>query len=531
MSEDPCSEVPTRTLEKEPDRRRFLRKTAVAFGGVSMVTAFPYVSVAKKSLAYPFKLGVASGDPLPHSVVLWTRLAPEPLAGGGMPAEKMEVAWEVAEDQAFNRIVRQGTVTAGPMHGHSVHVEVEGLEPATRYYYRFKAGGEVSPMGRTKTTPARDASPTELNIAFASCQSYPAGYYTAYSHLAEEEIDLMFFLGDYIYEGGGQGKLDRGHRPQREVRTLREYRIRYGQYKSDPFLQAAHAAFPWIVAPDDHEVKNNWGGEGPPYEDNEAFLARRAAAFQAYYEHMPLRERSMPERADMQLYRGFSCGDLVQFDVLDTRQFRTDFACGGGVRDDCKERLDPQRTMLGGEQEDWLFDRLKTSSARWNVLPQQVMMAQGDRDEGPGTRYSMDKWDGYAATRSRLFEVIEQNAIENFVVLTGDSHKNWANNLLADFSDSNSPVLGAELMGTSISSGGDGNDLTEQGEKLLGENAHIKFFNAQRGYVRCTITPEEIKAEFRVLPYVSTPGAPVKTRASFSIRNGEPGLVQVGGTE
>lgn len=316
--------------------------------------------------------------------------------------------------------------------------------------------------------------------------------------------------------------------PKKEIYSLKDYRIRYGQYKSDPSLQAAHAAFPWIVAPDDHEVKNNWGGKGPPYENNAEFLARRATAFQAYYEHMPLRKASAPQNIDMQLYREFSYGNLVQFSVLDTRQFRTDYACNfRNVLEQCDERMDPSRTILGREQEDWLFENLTYSSARWNILPQQIMMAQGDRKSGVGTAYSMDKWDGYVASRNRLFEVIKNNNVSNFVVLTGDSHKNWVIDLKEDFNDPDSPVLGTELMGTSICSSGDGVQMNAFGEMILEENPHIKYFNEERGYVRCKLTSKEMRADFRVLPYVTKPGARIKTRASFVVKNEHPGAVRI----
>lgn len=515
------------SLTSRLDRRSFLRKTAITLAGVGLTSAFPFLHTSAKSLNYPFTLGVASGEPHPDGVVLWTRLAPNPLIGGGMPPERVEVSWEVSRDQSFSQLVSSGSTIAGPKYGHSVHVEVDGLAPDSWYYYRFRANGETSPIGRTKTAPAYGAEPDELNFAFASCQHYASGYYTAYDHLVEEDLDVVFFLGDYIYEKGGQGEIGRGHLPIHEIYSLEDYRIRYAQYRSDPSLQAAHAAFPWIVTPDDHEVKNNWGGEGPPYDNNEDFLARRANAFQAYYEHMPLRKASKPENIDMQLYRDFTYGDLVSFNVLDTRQFRTDFACNDGVHSGCSERLDPSRTILGDEQETWLFNNLKSSDTQWNILPQQIMMAQGDREAGEGTAYGMDKWDGYVASRNRLFEVLKTNDIKNMVVLTGDSHKNWVNNLKEDFSDPDSPVLGTEFMGTSISSSGDGQNMNSLGERLLQENPHIKFFNAQRGYVRCRLTPEEFRADFRILPYVTRSGAPVKTRASFIVKNGTPGALQV----
>lgn len=517
------------------DRRDFFLKSG-KIAGVSLLGGLPLAGCKEnsggggpgpapsKSIPYPFELGVASGDPLPDSVILWTRLVPR---GQGMPSEPVDVIWEVSADENFANVVQQGTYTATPEYAHSVHAEAEGLQPDQWYYYRFKMKDEISPTGRTKTIPPIGASVNRLNIAFASCQNYPNGYYTAYDHMVNEDLDLVFFLGDYIYEGPAQGSIGRGHLPRHEVVTLNEYRIRYGQYKSDSSLQAAHAAFPWVVTPDDHEVKNNWGGDGPPYDNNDQFLVRRAAAFQAFYEHMPLRPSSMPQNIEMQLYRRLKYGDLADFNILDTRQFRTNFACGGGIHSDCAERLEPSRTMLGTEQENWLYDGLKTSAAHWNVLAQQVMMAQEDKIEGSATAFGMDKWDGYAATRKRLFDVIKDNNINNMVVLTGDSHKNWVNDLKEDFSNPVSKILGTEFMGTSISSGGNGNDFPAHATSILAANSHIKFYNAQRGYVRCSITPQNWQTDFRVVPYVDSPGADITTRASFIVENGKPGAVQV----
>lgn len=528
-----------RMANESLDRRSFIRKankiagllTGISFfGGLPIVGCGnsggtgPSVQTPPKSIGYPFQLGIASGDPLPDGVVLWTRLVPQ---GQAMPSEPVDVNWEISKDESFTKVVRKGTFTAKPEYAHSVHAEVEGLQPDQWYYYRFKMGEEISPTGRTKTTPAPGAAVDRFNFAFASCQNYPQGYYTAYDHLVDEDIDVVFFLGDYIYEGPLQGNIGRGHLPRNEIYTLNEYRIRYGQYKSDPSLQAAHAAFPWIVTFDDHEVKNNWGGDGPPYDNNEQFLARRAAAFQAYYEHMPLRMASIPEDVDMYLHRRFSYGNMVDINVLDTRQYRTDFACGGGVQTECSERFDPSRTMLGDDQERWLFDGLRSSSAHWNVLAQQVMMAQEDKGEGEETAFGMDKWDGYAATRERLFDVIKENNIDNTVVITGDSHKNWVNDLKEDFNDPESQILGTEFMGTSITSGGNGEDFPSQGQQILEENPHIKFYNAQRGYVRCSLTPDRWQTDFRVVPYVDAPGADIKTRASFVVDNGNPGAVRV----
>lgn len=508
------------------DRREFIQKSTAVISGIGLVGPYPLINTSKNISQGLFTLGVASGDPLPDSVVLWTRLAPKPLEGGGMPSESVEVQWELATDDTFNTTLRSGKINAIPEMGHSVHVEVFDLEPSRHYYYRFKAENQTSPIGRTKTAPPYGQELDELNFAFASCQNYQSGFYTAYDHMVKEDLDVVFFLGDYIYEGGSN-KRSRSHLPKKEIISLNDYRIRYGQYKSDPSLQAAHAAFPWIVTPDDHEVKNNWGGEGPPYKNNEDFLARRSAAFQAYYEHMPLRKSALPMNMHIQLFRRFNFGNLVEFSVLDTRQFRSNFACQDGWKSDCNERWEPSRTMLGLNQENWLFENLSRSSSRWNILAQQVQIAEVGREIKSKVHHHMDKWSGYAATRQRLFDTIQSHNVSNFVVLTGDSHKNWVNHLLTDFNDPHSAILGTEIMGTSIASGGDGAEINDEGKKILRENPHVRFLNYQRGYVRCTLTPDELRSEFKVLPYVSRPDAPIQNRATFVVKNGVPGALQV----
>ncbi|MCC2684450.1 MAG: Alkaline phosphatase [Paenibacillaceae bacterium] len=323
----------------------------------------PQATQMPVSAAYPFKLGVASGDPLPDGIVLWTRLVPNiRVANGGMPIQPATVKWEMAKDDKFQKIVKSGTETAIPELAHSVHVEVDGLEPATTYYYRFTAGSDVSPVGRTKTAPAFGAKLDRFNFAFASCQAYGNGYYTAYDHMIKENIDLVVFLGDYIYEGGTPKDVVKGreHNPNRAVTTLADYRLRYSQYKADPSLQAAHAAFPWIVTFDDHEVRNNWGGAGFPNNPKHPSLMQwRTAAFQAYYEHMPLRKTALPSGPDMLLYRRLKFGDLAEFSVLDTRQYRAGFPCQAETTANCDELY--KYSMFGDAQEKWLLDGLAAS--------------------------------------------------------------------------------------------------------------------------------------------------------------------------
>jgi alkaline phosphatase D len=470
--------------------------------------------------SHPFTLGVASGEPAPDGVVLWTRLAPDPLNGGGMPAHDIAVKWRVARDEKMRNVVQSGTALARAALGHSVHVELTGLEPARWYWYQFSAGGVDSPVGRTRTAPAASASPQKMAFAFASCQSYQGGYYTAFQHMAREDLDLVMHLGDYIYEGGISLDALRRHNSP-EVATLEAYRNRYALYKSDPHLQAAHAAFPWVVTWDDHEVENNYAGlirdnQNPPGD----FRARRAAAYQAYYEHLPLRRSSLPVGAGMQLYRRLTFGNLAEFNVLDTRQYRT--------RQPSNERRGAAgNTLLGSRQEQWLTGGLHRSRARWNVLAQQVFLAQRDLAEGPEHRFSTDAWDGYVAARDRLLRFLGQRQPANPIVLTGDVHNNWVADLKENFDDPRSRILGTEFVGTSISSGGDGADTTPGGTRVLAENPHIKFFNGQRGYVRCILTPGSWRSDYRVVPVVSRPNGSITTRASFLVENGRPGAQRV----
>lgn len=508
-------------------RRRFLLGASGIASGL-LISSVPIIAACsyprRSSLLFatnPFTLGIASGDPAPDGVVLWTRLAPDPLNGGGMPPEDVPVKWRVAKDENMRDIVQSGTATATAAMGHSVHVELSGLEPARWYWYQFSVGSEESVVGRTRTAPAVSASPEKLAFAFASCQNWQAGYFTPYQHMAKEDLDLIVHLGDYIYEGGiSTGDGPRKHNSA-EITSLADYRNRYALYKSDPNLQAVHAAFPWVVTWDDHEVENNYANlireNNNPAGD---FQARRAAAYQAYYEHQPLRRASLPKGADMLLYRRLAFGGLAEFNVLDTRQYRTD-------QPKQDKRGDAGQTLPGLVQEKWLTDGLDKSKARWNILAQQVFMAQRDLAAGAGHRYSMDAWDGYVASRSRILDFVEKRKPSNLVVLTGDVHANWVADLKADFDKPESKILGSEFVGTSISSGGDGTETNAGGKLALAENPHIKFHNNQRGYVRCVLTPDSCTTDYRIVPFVAKPDAPISTRASFRIENGRPGVVPV----
>jgi alkaline phosphatase D len=515
-------------------RRAIVSRRAFLAGGLALVPCASFVRSIRavqrtpQFASDPFTLGVASGDPSPDGFVLWTRLAPVPLSGdGGMDPEPVEVAWEVAADSAMRDIVKKGTDVAEPEWAHSVHVEVDGLEPGRWYWYRFRCGSFETAVGRARTLPRPGADVRRLTLAFASCQAYEVGYFTALRHLADENPDLIFHLGDYIYENGGPARNTIRPHSNPEPYTLAAYRERYAQYKTDPDLQAAHLVAPWIVTWDDHEVDNNYAGVHSQRNDPiDEFTRRRAAAYRAYYEHQPLRARSKPrnlETGEMRLYRAFEYGSLVAFFVLDTRQYRTDQPCGDGTKELCDAVFDPGATMMGPVQEAWLYDGLDRSRARWNVLPQQVMMAALDEAPGDAKRYSMDQWTGYGAERMRLLTFLHDRRPSNPVVLTGDIHSNWVNDLLLDFTDSRSPVVATELVGSSITSGGDGSDFNQTMDGLKRENPFVKFCNGQRGYVTCEITPAAMRAHYRVVDYIRRPGSPIHTRASFVIEDGRPG--------
>ena len=499
--------------------------TATAVAGTSFSGARAWAAPVPNSgpVRRPFTLGVASGDPEPDGVVLWTRLAPDPLAPdgrSGMPDRVVPVQWQVATDERFSAVVAEGTELARPELGHSVHPEVRGLRPGADYFYRFKAGPELSPVGRTKTAQDRTTRVDRFSFAFTSCQDWASGLFTAHRRMSEEDLDLVVQLGDYVYEGAPNANAVRRHEGDSEPVTLAEYRARHAQYKTDADLQAAHAAFPWVVVLDDHEIDNNWADEVPQDPANQppaVFLARRAAAFQAYYENMPLRRSSVPRGIDLQLYRRLAFGDLLDLHVLDTRQYRSD--------QDQARRLDPTRTILGGQQRAWLEGALAGPTARWNVLAQQVFFSQRDFAAGPLDSFSDDAWDNYVVERNGLRDHLALAGTSNPVVLTGDVHANYVCDVKADFEDPASATVATELVGTSITTGGNGRDQNATDAVQLAENPHIRFLNRNRGYVRNTVTATEWTADFRVVAQVTTPGAPVRTRATFVVEDGRPGAV------
>lgn len=493
------------------DRREFLRRLAALGVGAAVVERRAIRPAWQND---PFTLGVASGDPSADGCVLWTRLAPEPTSGGGMSADAVNVRWEVAEDDAMRRIVRRGSTRAEASWGHSVHVELRGLLPDRWYWYRFMTGDATTVVARTRTMPASSAQPERLRLAVASCQHWEWGHYAAHRHLAREDVDLVAFLGDYIYESNTQNPVRR-HEGDEPV-TLEGYRNRYALYKTDRHLQAAHAAFPWIVTWDDHEVDNNYAGvvseRSDPWEE---FALRRAAAYRAYYEHMPLRRSATPRGPDMLLYRRMSFGGLADIHVLDSRQYRSDQACGDRRQAPCAEWGRADRTMLGTTQERWIERALTRSRRTWQVLAQQVVMMPIDLDPGAGEAYNMDSWSGYPAARDRLTSTIARAPVRNVVTLTGDVHASYAGEIPLDHRDPASTRVAVEYVGTSISSDGDGRDANPAVMAVMPSNPWLKFHNARRGYVRCEITAEAWHTDYRIVPSIQRDDVPISTVASF----------------
>jgi len=481
----------------------------------------------------PFTLGVASGDPSPTGVVLWTRLAPNPLAvGGGMPAEPFEVEYELSQDADFHAIVRKGSTVALPDEAHSARAEIQGLGPEHEYYYRFRAGDWISPVGRTRTRPNGNSMVRSLTFAFVSCQNYAEGYFTPYDEIAaSEDIETVIFLGDYIYEG--KNSRVRTHMPDIPIQSLDDYRIRHGQYKTDPALQKAHAAHPWLVTWDDHEFANNYADDDldpDPAGGAAAVLVRRAAAYRAFWEHMPLARARKPVGPDLQLYRRFRWGQMATFSVLDGRQYRSDQTATCAQRDPsgyCVEHLDPSRTMLGAEQRDWLLEDLAGTKARWNVLAQQTAFAPLNGGLTNPPRFSgagADNWEGYVAERQRIIDWAVEHETPNFVVLTGDSHRNWVRNIPRHYSSLENP-MGVEFLGTSVSTGGD--TVPRELDFGLENNPQLLLRNNNRGYCKCTLTEDTWTSEYRIVSTVLQPQATVSTLATFVVRDGVAGATRV----
>ncbi len=520
------------------DRRALLKRFGATAAAMLAVPATTTGALAQPVfLKYPFSLGVASGDPLPDGFVIWTRVAPEPLEPGyGMPRDPVEIGWEVASDERFRSIVQKGTAVARPELGHAVHVEVGGLEPGREYWYRFIAGRDRSMFGRAVTAPAPGAAAARARFAVAGCQDYEQGHFTAFKRIAEARPDFVYHYGDYIYEYRTRNFYRNPHEALLiptvrthigdESHSLDDYRQRYAQYKSDFDLQLAHAAAPWFVSWDDHEIINNWVGEHEGFNDTppEYFLLRRAAAAQAFYENMPLRRASWPKGPAIQLHRRYGWGGLMDVHLLDTRQYRSPQPCGDNFKPACADNDDPAITVLGEAQEKWLLDGLSRSKAQWTVLAQQIMMMPMDRDAGSGVTTNMDTWSAYRVARQRLLKGLHERRRQDVVVLTGDEHQHMVGDLLLDPRDDRSPVVASEFVGTSATSGGDGGDKRPETDALLAQNPHMKFINDQRGFLMCDVTPERWTTELKVLDRVRTPDGALSTRATFVVERGAAGV-------
>lgn len=517
------------------DRRRILSGLAVA-GAFAILSPF----ARSAGVDYPFTLGVASGDPLPDGFVIWTRLAPlfNDADGRGGLRRAVPVRWRVASDASMTRIVRQGEVIATERFAHSVHVEVAGLEPGRPYWYQFDGLGAQSPVGQARTTPPVQAM-ASARVGFVSCSHWERGYFSAYRHLAAEQPDLVFFLGDYIYDSSfapESGKVFRSHGSGNAV-SLRDYRNRYALYKTDPDLQALHAAAPSVATWDDHEVQNDYANQWSqdPKIPVAQFLEQRAAAYQAFYEHMPLRASSVPKGPDMRIYRRLDYGRLARFHVLDGRQYRSEQPCilangshQGHIADNtCSDLRDPRRTMLGWEQEAWLDRGFAESQAQWNVIAQDLLVApliQRDQTTQQPGRWT-DGWDGYMANRERMLASIQRRKLKNPVFWGGDIHSFWTTDLHADANDLDSPIVATEFVGSSVTSDG---PAFEAYKALLPLNPHVQFFDSrQRGYVSVEIAEQKMLTHFRVITDPRDPTATVSTLKSFAVEPGRPGAIAV----
>ena len=527
------------------DRRAFLNLTGISALGALAPALIGCATRAPQWRDDPFALGVAAGDPAPDGFVLWTRLAPDPLsadskAPGGLPnhgrSGDIVIDYEIAADPNMREIVRRGSAIAEAAHAHAVHLEIHGLAPGRPYWYRFMSGAASSRIGKAVTLPALGARLDNLRFAFASCANYEIGYFAAYRHLADEQPDLILFLGDYIYEYMERRRPTvRLHSDEKEATTLAGYRNRYAQYRLDPDLQRLHATVPMLATWDYHEVDHDYtSGWSSTFADPVKFAARRAAAYRAFYEHMPLRPaRYNAGTHAIRLHDRFTYGDLVEFSVTDPRQYRSRLACptppdrGRGHLEtlaSCPEIMDPARSFLGLQQEGWLTDGLARSRARWNVIAQSTLMAQWrQRAQNGEIGFWTEDWNGYAPSRTRLLQHIHDARVANPVVIGGDIHSFWANDLKLDFNDPKSPIVATELIGSSITSFGPN---YETFLKYLPDNPHVRFFDSRkRGYVSVDLKRTRMTVHMRTVSDVRDPKASVSTLKSFAIEDSRAGVV------
>lgn len=519
-------------LDSSIDRRRFLRAT---WGGVSASLALALMPGSSARAAprlgkNPFTLGVASGDPTPDGIVLWTRLAPEPAVLDSLGRLPIPVGYRVATDPGLRRVVARGVALAPAELAHSVHVEVCGLAPGRDYWFQFDVRGEESAVGHFRTAIAAHEFARELRFAFLTCQDWPSGYYTAYRDLIQQDLDLVLHLGDYTYEYAINGTTRRGIPAPagfaEACSDLRTYRLRHTLYKLDPDLQAAHASFPFAVIWDDHEVANDYSGDAPEYDvPSPAFAARRAAAYQAYYEHMPIRARfAQKPKPEVRIYRGLRYGKLAEFSMLDDRQYRDDNPCGDGEQPRCPEALADDYSMLGREQEAWLKARFARSDARWNIIGQQLLLAELEHMPYGDELYWNDAWDGYPRARQRLLQSVVQTKLSNPVFLTGDWHSTFVNDLKLDFKDESAPTIATELVTPAVTTGGDATPYGPYYAPMVPYNPHIKYYEGdKRGYFTASVTPKQLELTLRFMTSVENPDGTGYTEGTWVVESGRAG--------
>jgi alkaline phosphatase D len=514
-------------------------------GGLLASSFIPYLApqVAKASTLPhgPFGLGVASGDPSNDGFVIWTRLSIDPLAsdGKGGLSGAIEVKYEVYEDEAALKKVGSGSIYAHQSAAHSVHVTLYGLKANRPYWYRFFALGSQSPLGCGRTLADQNTNPQSLRLGFVSCSHYEQGYFSAYRHLAAERPDYVLYLGDYIYEYSlsNPKALVRSHDQSPEVTDLAGYRNRYALYRTDLDLQALHAGSTALMTWDDHEVENDYANLlSQDVGEDKDFLKRRLAAYQAYYEHMPLRRSSRLKGQNLKLYKSYRFGDLAQINMLDGRQYRSAPACPlphsrrGRVVEAaaCDNRLDPKRSMLGMAQEKWLYSQFAQSKARWNILGQDLIAASlrqpGKNAEGQEIwGHFTDGWDGYPATRDRLLGAIEASKLSNPVIFSGDIHSFWANEVKKNPFDPETKSIATEFVGSSVTANGPPFELFQ---RALTENPHVRYFESRnRGYVSVTLTPKALSARYMAISDRRDLNASVSLLKSFVVESGKPEII------
>ena len=530
--------MPLQKSKSQATRRDLLKWSVAAVAPLSYA-----LSSAQTSLKHnPFSIGVASGSPNHHSVVLWTRLMAEPGSSKTQFADTdVSVKWEVADDEGFKVNRRAGQVVALATLAHSVHLELDGLQSDRWYFYRFQIGDAQSSIGRTRTLPHPEAMVQKLRVAYASCQRWEHGYFSAYDHMCQENLDMVLFLGDYIYEYAAAAnpvRLPKGG----WVSSLDDYRERYALHKSEKGLQAMHAQCPWLVTWDDHEVSNDYAGleRGQSGNISFNFAAQRARAYQAFYEHMPLRSSALTKSldglaqgAELRIYGQVPYGKLANIYLLDDRQYRDRQVCnksdgyGSGFvnPDQCEDWFNPKRSLLGAEQTQWLdqaFANAQKDARPWNVVAQQTIFGRRDFRIGAGHTLWNDGWDGYSAARQQMTQSIQNNALKNPVLLGGDVHENWVGHVMADAYKDDSAKLGVEFCGAGITARSAGNSkLTAR----LAENPHFIFADSERkGYGVVEFTAKQIQTELRVVDDVRQRQTKIETLAKFEVEAGVPQL-------